>query len=58
VFEDPFWFLIKKTAPQIILSLLLILFTTISFIIIYRNLLAQRRLADMKDEFTVISLMN
>ena len=51
VFEDPFWFLIKKTAPQIILSLLLILFTTISFIIIYRNLLAQRRLADMKDEF-------
>ncbi len=51
VFEDPFWLVIRKISPQIILSLLLILFTTISFVIIYRNLLAQRRLADMKDEF-------
>jgi len=51
VFDDPFWFVVRKIAPQIILSLLLILFTTISFVVIYRNLLAQRRLADMKDEF-------
>ncbi len=51
VFEDPFWFVVKKISPQIILSLLLILFTTISFISIYRNLLVQKRLADMKDEF-------
>ena len=51
VLEDPFVFIVKKISPQIILSLLLILFTTISFVIIYRNLLSQRRLADMKDEF-------
>jgi signal transduction histidine kinase len=51
VFNDPFSFLIKKIAPQIILSLLLILFTTVSFIILYRNLFAQKKISNIKDEF-------
>lgn len=50
-FEAPTSFLMRKIAPQILLSLLLIAFTSISFLFLYRNLLAQRRLTLMKNDF-------
>lgn len=50
-FEAPTSFLMRKIAPQILLSLLLIAFTAISFLFLYRNLLAQRRLTLMKNDF-------
>lgn len=50
-FEAPTSFLMRKIAPQILLSLLLVAFTAISFLFLYRNLLAQRRLTLMKNDF-------
>lgn len=50
-FQNPFYFLVRKIAPNIIFSLLLVAFTVGSFIVLYRNLMAQRRLADIKNEF-------
>jgi signal transduction histidine kinase len=41
----------RKIAPQILLSLLLVAFISISFLFLYRNLLAQRRLTLMKNDF-------
>ncbi len=49
--QTPVTFLLKKISPQIGLSLLLLVITTVSFIFIYRNLAAQKKLAVMKDEF-------
>jgi signal transduction histidine kinase len=51
IFEAPTSFLMRKIAPQILLSLLLVAFTSISFLFLYRNLLAQRRLTLMKNDF-------
>lgn len=50
-FEAPTSFLLRKIAPQILLSLLLVAFTAISFSFLFRNLLAQRRLTLMKNDF-------
>lgn len=50
-FEAPTSFLMRKIAPQILLSLLLVAFTSISFLFLFRNLLAQRRLTLMKNDF-------
>ncbi len=50
-FEAPTSFLMRKIAPQVLLSLLLVAFTSISFLFLYRNLLAQRRLTLMKNDF-------
>ena len=50
-FEAPTSFLLRKIAPQILLSLLLVAFTAISFSFLYSNLLAQRRLTLMKNDF-------
>jgi len=50
-FEAPTSFLMRKIAPQMLLSLLLVAFTAISFLFLYRNLLAQRRLTLMKNDF-------
>lgn len=50
-FEDATMHLLKKISLQLLLSLLLIALTTISFIFIYRSLLAQKRLTDIKNEF-------
>jgi two-component system, OmpR family, phosphate regulon sensor histidine kinase PhoR len=50
-FDAPTSFLMRKIAPQILLSLLLVAFTAISFLFLYRNLLAQRRLTLMKNDF-------
>ncbi len=50
-FDAPISFLMGKIAPQILLSFLLVAFTSISFLFLYRNLLAQRRLTLMKNDF-------
>ena len=50
-FENPFNFLIKKIAPNILLSIFLVAFTIGSFVVLYRNLMSQRRLADIKNDF-------
>lgn len=44
-------FIIKQMIPQILISLLLITITILSFVFIYRALLQQQRLAVMKNEF-------
>ncbi|MDB5252217.1 MAG: histidine kinase [Flaviaesturariibacter sp.] len=46
-----FSFLIRRIMGPIVMSLFLVLFTVISFAILYRNLLKQRKLADIKNEF-------
>jgi two-component system phosphate regulon sensor histidine kinase PhoR len=50
-FDNPFMYIVKRLSSSIIISLLLITFTIASFIILYRNLLTQRRLAVIKSEF-------
>lgn len=50
-FDNIFGFIVQKMGWQISGSFLLLAFVVISFISLYRNLLAQRRLADMKNEF-------
>ncbi len=50
-FENPASFLLKKISPQILLSIFLIAFTTITFVFLYRNLAAQQRLTEMKNDF-------
>jgi two-component system phosphate regulon sensor histidine kinase PhoR len=50
-FEKPAFFLFKSIGWQIILSLLLIVLIVISFLFIYKNLVAQQRLSEIKNEF-------
>ncbi len=50
-FEDATIYILKKISIQLLLSFLLIALTAISFIFIYRSLLAQRRLTAIKNEF-------
>lgn len=50
VFDSPATYLLKKISPQILFSLFLIAFTTVTFIFLYRNLAAQRRLSEMKND--------
>ncbi len=50
-FNDPTLHILKKISMQLVLSALLIALTTISFVFIYRSLLAQRRLTAIKNEF-------
>lgn len=49
-FENPVGFLLKKISLQILFSVFLVTFTTVAFIFLYRNLLAQRRLTEMKND--------
>lgn len=44
-------YLMKRITGPILLSLFLIAFTIVSFSLLYRNLIRQRRLADIKNEF-------
>ncbi|MHA4843080.1 sensor histidine kinase [Flavitalea antarctica] len=44
-------YLFKKMLPQILVSVLLVALTTISFIVMYRNLVRQRRLTQLKNDF-------
>jgi two-component system, OmpR family, phosphate regulon sensor histidine kinase PhoR len=50
-FDNPGMHLLKKMGMQLFLSLLLIGFTILSFVFIYRSLLAQKKLTDIKNEF-------
>lgn len=50
-FESPTNFLYKKIFPQALFSLLLVVFTSIAFIFLYRNLLTQEKLAAFKNDF-------
>lgn len=51
VFQHPFSYIAKQLFQPFLFSLLLVGITTVSFIFLYRNMLVQRRLADMKNEF-------
>jgi len=44
-------FILKRILIPILFSLFLLAFTTLSFLLLYRNLLHQRRLANIKNEF-------
>ena len=44
-------YLVKRIAAPILLSLFIVSLTALSFALLYRNLLRQRRLADIKNEF-------
>lgn len=48
---NTFPYLIKRISAVILLSLFLIALTTFSFTLLYRNLLKERRLANIKNEF-------
>lgn len=50
-FDDNSFYILKKISLQLLLSLLLVALTLLSFIFIYRNLLAQKRLTAIKNEF-------
>lgn len=50
-FEAPTLFLLGNMLPQMGLSVLLVAFIAITFLFLYRNLLSQRRLALMKNDF-------
>ncbi len=50
-FDNFRWFLTKKIIPQILFSFFLIAITTISFLLIFRNLQQQRRLTELKNDF-------
>ncbi|MGN6421171.1 MAG: sensor histidine kinase [Pseudobacter sp.] len=48
--HDTFRYIIRKLSPQIALSLLLIALTSFSFVLLYRNLVKQRRLTQFKND--------
>ena len=50
-FENPRYFILKSISLQLVLSVLLIALTIASFLFIYRNLVTQQRLADIKNDF-------
>ena len=50
-FENPRYFIFKSISLQLILSVLLIALTIVSFLFIYRNLVMQQRLSDIKNDF-------
>lgn len=49
--RNTFPFLLRRIQAPIIMSVFLVLFTIGSFALLYRNLLKQRKLADIKNEF-------
>ena len=49
--QQPGSYLFKKILSQIIVSLLLVALTTISFIVLFRNLIRQRKLTQLKNDF-------
>jgi two-component system phosphate regulon sensor histidine kinase PhoR len=48
---NTFPYLLKQISPAILFSLLLLGITVFSFVMLYRNMLKQRRLAEAKNEF-------
>ena len=51
VFTDPTWHVFRDIAMQVLLSLFLVTLITLSFIFLYRNLIAQQKLTAIKNEF-------
>lgn len=51
VFENPTMFVLKRISLQILFSLFLVAFTSVAFLFLYRNLVAQRKLTEMKNDF-------
>jgi two-component system phosphate regulon sensor histidine kinase PhoR len=49
--SNSFSYLINRILAPILLSVFLVAFTIVSFLVLYKNLLHQRRLADIKNEF-------
>jgi two-component system phosphate regulon sensor histidine kinase PhoR len=49
--DNIFPYLIKRIAAAILLSLFLVAFTIVSFALLYRNVLKQKRLAEIKNDF-------
>jgi two-component system phosphate regulon sensor histidine kinase PhoR len=50
-FDNPTTLLMRKISPQILFSVFLVAFTSVAFVFLYRNLSAQRRLTQMKNDF-------
>jgi signal transduction histidine kinase len=50
-FDAPTLFLLSNMAPEMALSILMVAFIAVTFLFLYKNLLAQRRLALMKNDF-------
>jgi two-component system phosphate regulon sensor histidine kinase PhoR len=50
-FDNPTTLLMRKISPQILFSLFLVAFTSVAFVFLYRNLSAQHRLTEMKNDF-------
>lgn len=50
-FKNPFKYITKKMALPILMSLLLLGFVTTAFIVLYSNMKAQHKIANMKNEF-------
>lgn len=50
-FNSPVSYLLKKISLQILFSVFLVAFTSVAFMFIYRSLLAQRKLTEMKNDF-------
>lgn len=50
-FDNPVSYLLQKISLQILFSLFLVAFTTTAFIFLFRSLLAQRKLTEMKNDF-------
>jgi two-component system phosphate regulon sensor histidine kinase PhoR len=50
-FDNPFNYIMGKLVNQILVSFFLVAITMISFITMYRNLLAQQRLTNIKNDF-------
>ena len=48
---DTFPYLLKRTSSPGLLSLFIVGFTIFSFVLLYKNMLKQKRLADIKNEF-------
>jgi two-component system phosphate regulon sensor histidine kinase PhoR len=50
-FDNPFGYLVGRIKLPLVIALLLLIFTTVAFVFMYRNLLQQQRLAAIKNEF-------
>lgn len=51
VFEDNTWYLLKRISQPISISCLLLGVTALSFLLLYRNLKQQQKLAQLKNDF-------
>lgn len=50
-FKNPFKYIAKKLALPFVLSILLLAFVTTAFVVLYKNMKAQHKLATMKNDF-------